>query len=111
MDLECDGCGNSGAPPNITEWYPVAIEISNNAGESREFKVKANQTVNVSWYINGSLVHENISVPAFVNATYTNTSAVPGLWNVSVIVENENGTDMHSWIWNVTGVAIVRHQI
>jgi len=89
------------APPNITEWYPVATEISNNAGESREFKVKANQTVNVSWYINGSLVHENISVPAFVNATYTNTSAVPGLWNVSVIVENENGTDMHSWIWNV----------
>ncbi|MCU4139698.1 MAG: hypothetical protein MW690_000430 [Methanophagales archaeon] len=55
----------------------------------------------MSWYINGSLVHENISVPAFVNATYTNTSAVPGLWNVSVIVENENGTDMHSWIWNV----------
>ena len=89
------------APPNITEWYPVATEISNNAGESREFKVKANQTVNVSWYINGSLVHENISVPAFVNATYTNTSAVPGLWNVSVMVENENGTDMHSWIWNV----------
>ena len=93
------------APPDITEWYPVAAEISDDAGESREFKVKANQTVNVSWYINGSLVHENISVPAFVNATYTNTSAVSGLWNVSVIVENENGTDMHSWIWRVTPAA------
>ncbi|MCU4139695.1 MAG: hypothetical protein MW690_000427 [Methanophagales archaeon] len=98
--------------PEIVSYYPTEETVTNKEGESREFKVKANQTVNVSWYINGSLVHENISVPAFVNATYTNTSAVPGLWNVSVIVENENGTDMHSWIWNVTGVAIVApHQI
>ncbi|MCW3132513.1 MAG: lamin tail domain-containing protein [Candidatus Methanospirare jalkutatii] len=87
--------------PEIVSYYPTEETVTNKEGESREFKVKANQTVNVSWYINGSLVHENISVPAFVNATYTNTSAVPGLWNVSVMVENENGTDMHSWIWNV----------
>lgn len=48
--------------------------------------------------INGTVVQTNKSVS---EAPYTNTSAVNGTWNVSVIVSNANGTDMQTWIWIV----------
>ena len=38
----------------------------------------------------------------YQEAPYTNLSAVVGIWNVSVIASNVNGTDMQTWIWNVT---------
>ena len=37
-------------------------------------------------------------------ASYTNVSATIGTWNVSAIASNSNGTDMQTWIWNVTPV-------
>jgi hypothetical protein len=39
--------------------------------------------VDVSWQINGTVVQTNASV---TEASYTNTSAVNGVWNVSAIV-------------------------
>ena len=96
--------GVAAGPPSITDWSPVEAEVSNIEGTSRTFKVITNQTVDVKWYINGSLVHTNTSVSAGVNATYTNLSAVEGYWNVSAIVENVNGKDMQTWMWNVTAV-------
>ena len=45
------------------------------------------------------MVHINKSV---TDASYTNMSAVVGSWNVSAIVTNTNGTDMQTWVWNVT---------
>ena len=90
--------------PNITFWYPFETEIDNTEGESRTFKVAANQTVNVMWYINESLKHTNESVPADTNATYTNTSASAGTWNVSAIASNTNGTAMQTWMWNVAPI-------
>jgi hypothetical protein len=53
----------------------------------------------VIWYINGSEVQTNSSV---TTASYTNTSAEVGCWNVSAIVSNANGDAMQEWIWNVT---------
>ena len=92
--------------PNITDWYPVEEIVNNTAGESRTFNVIANQTVNVNWYINGSLDHTNTSVSAGINATYMNASASEGYWNVSAIAVNANGTAMHTWMWNVTPVVV-----
>ena len=85
--------------PEITSWYPVGTEIYDSEGATRTFNVTANQTVNVSWLINGTEVQKNTSV---TSASYTNTSAVEGTWNVSAIVTNVNGTDMQVWVWNVT---------
>jgi PGF-CTERM protein len=59
------------------------------------------QTANVSWQINGTEVQFNRDV---TGASYTNTSAAIGTWNVSAIVNNANGTDMQSWVWHVTAV-------
>ncbi len=67
-------------------------------GATRTFNVTVNQTVNVSWQINGTEVQLNENA---TEATYTNTSAAEGTWNVSAIVTNANGADMQVWVWNV----------
>ena len=86
-------------PPNITAWSPVEAEVSDIEGASRTFNVTVDQTVNVTWLINGTQVYFDESV---TEANYTNASVAVGYWNVSAIAENANGTDMHTWMWNVT---------
>jgi hypothetical protein len=73
--------GRSGSP-NITAWNPIDAVVNNTEGESRTFNITVNQTVDISWQINGTEVQTNESV---TEATYTNASAVSGIWNVSVI--------------------------
>jgi hypothetical protein len=92
--------GRSGSP-NITAWNPIDAVVNNTEGESRTFNITVNQTVDISWQINGTEVQTNESV---TEATYTNASAVSGIWNVSVIATNTATelTDIHTWIWNVT---------
>ena len=60
--------------------------------------------MDVSWQINGTEVQTNASVTA---ASYTNTGAVNGTWNVSAIVTNANGTDMQTWTWTVTSPCFI----
>jgi PKD repeat protein len=86
-------------PPNITSFAPPS-PVSDYVGALRTFNITINQTVNVSWLINGSVVKD--SEKNVTEANYTNTSAVVGTWNVSAVVENEcGGTNMQTWIWNV----------
>ncbi|MCW7078816.1 MAG: cohesin domain-containing protein [Canidatus Methanoxibalbensis ujae] len=87
--------------PEIISWSPEESIVNNTEGESRRFNITVDQVVNVRWMINGTEVFNETGVN---ESEYTNTSAVSGLWNVSVIVENENGTDMHSWIWKVRDI-------
>ncbi|MCD4798726.1 MAG: hypothetical protein K8R19_06930, partial [Methanosarcinales archaeon] len=87
-------------PPNIASFAPSTF-VSNIAEATRTFNITVDQTVNVTWYINGTNVQDtNTSVEA---ANYTNTSAEIGVWNVSALAKNANGTAMQTWIWNVTG--------
>ena len=94
--------GTSGSP-NITAWQPVGSVVNNTEGESRTFNITVNQTVDISWQINGTEVQTNKSV---TKAAYTNTSAVVGTWNVSVIATTTTDdfvlSDIHTWIWDVT---------
>ena len=85
------------APPDITSFAPLspASDVEN---AKRTFNISVNQVVNVIWQINGTEVQTNTSV---MDASYMNTSAKVGSWNISAIVSNMNGTDMQSWIWNV----------
>jgi PGF-CTERM protein len=86
--------------PNITSSAPPT-PVSNIAGATQTFNITIDQTVNVTWYINGTNVQDtNTSVTA---ASYTNTSAEIGVWNVSAVAGNANGTDMQTWVWNVAG--------
>jgi hypothetical protein len=95
----------SAPAPTIASGDP-ASPVSDIAGATRRFSITIDQTANVTWLINGTQVQLNVSV---TDASYTNTSAVPGCWNVSAVAENENGTDMQTWIWDVaetTGVSV-----
>jgi hypothetical protein len=85
------------APPEITFYAPESA-VNDSHGATRTFNITINQTVNVSWQINGTVVQTDESI---TEASYTNLSAVVGTWNVSVIVNNANGTDMQTWVWTV----------
>ena len=93
--------GEVSLPANITAWNPIEAIVNNTEGESRTFNISINQTVNISWQINGTEVQTNESV---TEAVYTNTSAVVGIWNVSAIATNTTTglSDMHTWTWSVT---------
>ena len=88
-------------PPDITAYEPAEAVVSSTEGASITFEITVDQTVDIGWQINGSEVQTNESV---TEAVYTNTSAVIGTWNISVIATNR-ATDlsiMHTWIWDVT---------
>lgn len=91
--------------PNITTFAPIS-PVSNNAGDSRTFNVTANQTVNVTWLINGSLAQNNGSVPAGTLVNYTNNSAVAGFWNVTAIALNTTTglSASQKWDWSVVPI-------
>ncbi len=90
-------------PPSITAWNPVEAMANNTEGESRTFSVSVDQTVDISWQINGTEIQTDESV---VEAAYTNASAAVGTWQVSAIATNRATglSEMHTWIWNVTPV-------
>jgi hypothetical protein len=87
-------------PPTITQYSPASPQ-KDVVGASRKFNVTIDQKVNLTWYINGNPVQSNDSV---TDASYINSSAVLGVWNVSVKASNVNGNIMYTWIWNVTSV-------
>ena len=93
--------GGASGPPNITAWNPVEAIVNNTEGESRIFNISINQTVDISWQINGTEVQTNESV---AKAAYTNASVAVGIWNVSVIATNTTTelSDIYTWIWKVT---------
>ncbi len=86
---------------NITARKPVDAVVNSAVGELRTFNISINQPADISWQINGTKVQTNESV---TDASYRNTSAVIGTWNVSAIATNATTglSDMHTWIWNVT---------
>jgi uncharacterized repeat protein (TIGR01451 family) len=57
----------------------------------------------VSWYLNNTLQHTNESTKG---ANYSLHAEVVGEHNVSAIASNGNGTDMQTWVWNVTAAPL-----
>jgi hypothetical protein len=85
-------------PPNITSHAPTS-PVNDTEGATRTFNITVDQIVDVVWQINGTTVQTDTGV---ASVSYTNTSAVRGIWNVSAIATNLNGTAVQTWIWNVT---------
>ena len=84
--------------PDITSFAPPS-PVNDLVYNWRTFNVTVDQTVNVSWYLNGSLLFTNESVR---DASCRIHADAVGVHNVSAIASNANGTDMQTWIWNVT---------
>ena len=97
-------------PPDITTWEPAEVVVSSTEGESITFEITVDQTVDISWQINGTGVQTDESV---TEAIYTNTSAAIGTWNLSAIaISTETGlSDIHTWIWSVTPTSTVSPEV
>jgi hypothetical protein len=91
------GPGIPNAPPVITFFAPPS-PVNDTVCNWRTFDVTVNQTVNVSWYLNNTLRHTNVSTK---EANYTLHAEVVGEHNVSAIASNENGTDMQTCWWDI----------
>lgn len=84
-------------PPIITSYAPVS-PVDDVDGSSRKFGITIDQIADIVWYINNNPVQSNNSV---MGASYTNTSASVGTWDVKVVATNANGIVTYSWTWNV----------
>ncbi len=85
--------------PIVTLYDPSSSSVSSNTGDSETFTATVNQSANVTWILDGITLHTNTSV---VTASYYNSSAQFGMHNLTVFVENVNGTDSKKWDWNVS---------
>ncbi|KAF5422050.1 MAG: Ig-like domain (group 1)/Purple acid Phosphatase, N-terminal domain/Ig-like domain (group 1), partial [Candidatus Methanomarinus sp.] len=83
--------------PDITFSMPTS-PVTNPEGDQRTFNILINQFVNVSWQVNGLEVHTDINTK---QADYTFRNVKRGVWTVSAVVSNKNGTNTTTWIWNV----------
>ena len=84
--------------PSIVSFEPKSMIVCDYESERRTFSISTDQVVDVRWLINGTEIQVNKSV---INASYTKSATV-GMWNVSAIAFNKNGTVMHTWIWKVS---------
>ncbi|MBI4362279.1 MAG: Ig-like domain repeat protein, partial [Euryarchaeota archaeon] len=94
---------NVSSQPTITGSAPAG-NANDSAGETRVFNLTADQTVAVTWYINGTAIQTNTSATA---ASYTNTSAQNGTWNLTAYVNNTNGSAQQAWTWRVYPRAVL----
>ena len=85
--------------PDITSFAPPS-PVSNSEGESGTFNITIDQVVDVCWLINGTIVKD--TEKSVTEASYTNTSARIGTWNVLAVATNTNGTAIQSWVWIVS---------
>ncbi|MCK4810977.1 MAG: hypothetical protein KAS74_01775, partial [Methanosarcinales archaeon] len=81
----------SAADPVISNPTPSS-PVGGTEGGSQTFTFDIDQSANVTWYINGTIVKD--SEKGVTDASYTNTSAEVGYWNVSAVANNANGSDM-----------------
>ncbi|WP_298682540.1 S-layer protein domain-containing protein [uncultured Methanomethylovorans sp.] len=90
--------GGAIAIPSISDHSP-ASDPTSTVGNSPDFSVNINETANVTWFLNGSLVKTDASV---TTSEYSNDGASAGEYNVTAVAQNANGTSVpHIWTWTV----------
>ncbi|ATU08453.1 S-layer protein domain-containing protein [Methanohalophilus portucalensis] len=86
--------------PSLEDRTPSNNDVDTTTGDSETFSVKIDQTVNVTWQIDGTnLTPINESV---TSASYTNSTASAGTYIVTAFFENVNGSNSTSWTWEVS---------
>ena len=85
--------------PNISSFAPPS-PVYDGPCVWRAFNVTLDQTANVNWYLDDSLLFTNVSV---TEAKCSISTYVTGVHNVTAIAANPNGMAMQTWIWNVDG--------
>ncbi len=74
--------------------------VNDPVNANRTFKITVNQIANVKWLINRTEVFNESGV---TTSSYTNASSSAGILNVTSEASNSKGSDVHTWVWTVTG--------
>lgn len=83
----------------LSNQSPSTYDITNMPNQTRAFSITANQTVNITWFLNETPVQYNMSV---TSATYTNASLSNGHWNITAYLNNSAGNVANQmWNWTV----------
>ncbi|MEM3208044.1 MAG: NosD domain-containing protein, partial [Halobacteria archaeon] len=89
--------------PNILAASPASPVATNLTDSSLQFNLTSNQTVNVTWSVNGTAVQVNNTslgnAGTFVR--YVNITPSTGYWNVTAFASNANGNRQVEWLWRV----------
>jgi hypothetical protein len=88
-------------PLNITSRSPDNSTPASINGTSQTFTVNLNHSANVDWYMNGTKIQSNTSVNF---ASFTNSTAGIGIWNVTAIANDSLSSASTMWNWNVTPI-------
>ena len=78
----------------IQSYEPTQLELRVADNTQIEFRITLNQIANVSWFVNGDVVSQELNV---AESMLTWTFSV-GIWNITVEAMNENGTVSLTWI-------------
>ncbi|QDA31728.1 hypothetical protein FH039_09135 [Thermococcus indicus] len=84
-------------PLRIVSFSPEAEEVTLGSDETADFSVELSREANVTWYVNESeVLREEGS-----SSTYSNSSLIPGIWNVSVVARVGEEMISHWWLMRV----------
>ena len=83
--------------PAIKEFSPSS-PVNDTAPAKETFRIRVNQTVNVTWYLDGMKKGEDKLVK---KSNITLNTADIGVHNVTAVAENANGMAVQKWVWNV----------
>jgi uncharacterized protein (UPF0147 family) len=84
-------------PLSITSSLPVS-DPATIQGTAQDFNITLSRTANVTWYINGTPVQAD---PGVTLASYTNSTAEAGIYNVTSTASDSMDTVSRTWIWTV----------
>ena len=83
--------------PIITSYTPTTPTTSIET-DYKAFEIFINQDANVTWYLDTIEVFNETWVST---SNYNNSTAILGVHNVTVYVENDNGSTNQTWVWTV----------
>ncbi len=85
-------------PLSVTSFSPPS-DPTTTQGTAQTFNIALNRTANVTWYMNGSIMQTDSSA---ASASYTNSTAGTGIWNVTAIATDGIDTASMQWNWTVS---------
>ncbi len=83
---------------SITSSLPVT-DPTTTVGTAQTFEINLNRIADVTWYIDGSMVQNNLSA---ISAYYTNSTADIGVYNITVTASDNYDSVSRTWSWTVT---------
>ncbi|VVB86951.1 CarboxypepD_reg-like domain protein [uncultured archaeon] len=85
-------------PLSITNSSPVS-DPATIVGSSQTFSITLNRTADIIWYNNGSEAFRVLNV---TSATYINSTAGVGTYNITAFANDSHDSVSRSWNWSVT---------